>query len=230
MDGAYIKQQLHRQLVLAGALILAAGPPTGQALELLPPIIGRGYHPENVYRSWEGLPKALRRVAVLPLACLPDNTELAAGRDMLEPVLRAELIKTRKFEVVPVSADTLRQYTGRTAWAGGEALPPDFLAAVRKASGAEAVLFCELTGYHAYAPMMMAWRLRLVNLQTGETLWAVDEVLDASQAAVNRGVRRYERKAHTDVSGAAGDWAAANSPRRFGQYALATLLATLPER
>lgn len=230
MDGAYIKRRLHQQLLLAGMLTFAAGTPTGKALELLPPIIGRSYHPENVYQSWEGVPKGIRRVAVLPLACDASNSELAAGREALEPILRSELTKTRKFEVVSLSADALRSATGKSAWSGGEALPPDFLAKLRKISGAEAVLFCELTGYRAYTPLMMGWRLRLVNLQTGETLWAVDEVLDASQASVDRGVRRYERKTHADVSGAAGDWVAGNSPRRFGQYALATLFATLPEQ
>src|SRR5690242_18832490 len=69
------------------------------------------YHPDNVFQYTPVLPFDLRRVAVLPLACDQRRTDLQDGCRSLDPILQSELIKTKKFEVVPVSCEVLSSRT-----------------------------------------------------------------------------------------------------------------------
>ena len=48
---------------------------------------GKGYQPQNVYVESAALPKNLRRVVVLPLACDENDAVMTDGRAALEPVL-----------------------------------------------------------------------------------------------------------------------------------------------
>ena len=198
-------------------------PPTSQ--------FQRDFHPDNVYAYPPKLSLDLRRVAVLPLAAETAKGDLPEGCEALTPVLWEQLVKTRKFEVVAVNADLLRRRTGRAAWTGTEDLPADFLAGLRREYGCDAVMFAELTTYHAYAPLAVGWRLKLVDARTGQILWAVDEQFDATHPAVARAARRFEQnRPWFQLAGNEKDWVALNSPRQFGRYSAAALLETLPER
>jgi hypothetical protein len=186
----------------------------------------------NVFRASPVLPMDLRRVAVLPLSCENSSTALQEGCGTLQPVLRAALIKTRKFEVVSVKKEELRSLTGQLSWTGSETLPPDFLDSLQRVYGCDAVLFSELTMFHAYAPMTIGWRLKLVSVRTHQIIWAVDETFEAEQQN-NQGTPRYRalmRQIFPTVTGTEKAWINVNSPRQFGEFAAARLLATLPDR
>jgi len=45
--------------------------------------------------------------------------------EALEPLLYAELEKCKRFEVIPVSPEQLKQWTGKIGWRADEPLPPD---------------------------------------------------------------------------------------------------------
>jgi len=206
--------------ILAGSR--AAPPPAG--------LSRREHRPENVFAYPAKLSLDLRRVAVLPLAAETANRDLPSGCAALAPVLWEELVKTRKFEVVTVDAATLRRGTGQTAWTGTETLPADFLTYLRREYGCDGVLFAELTAYRAYAPLAVGWRLKLVDVRSGQIIWAADELFDAAQPAVYRAAQRFAGPQSLWPFGREENWAAANSPRQFGRYATAALLDTLPER
>jgi hypothetical protein len=215
---------------------------------------GAAYRPENVFLYSPMLPADVKRVTVLPLACDQQRTDLQDGCELLGPIVQAELIKTRKFEIVPVSPEVLRNRTGRLAWSGTEILPRSFFDVLREVYGCDAVLFSQLTVYRAYAPLAVGWRMKLVDTRTRQTLWAADELVDAGQPAVLNGLERYRRmEAQSPGDGGANmldrlldlplsyaelksppgseqDWLMRNSPRQFGQYAVAQLLTTLPKR
>lgn len=185
----------------------------------------------NFFQAAGSLPKDVQRVLVLPLTCEKQRPELAAGCEALELIVQAELAKTRKFEVIKASATTLRSHTGRASWSAEEALPPGFFGTLREAYGCDAILFCHLTEFKAYAPLSVGWRLRLVDTRSQQTIWASDEVFDAARAETQAGVRRFERRQNrVALFAKPQDWMALHSPRRFGEFALATVLATLPER
>ena len=188
------------------------------------------YEPQNVFVGGTALPKNIRRVTVLPLVCDDKNISLDEGRTALEPVLASELIKTKKFEVVSADAALLKERTGRADWAGEEILPPEVFALLRENSGCDAVLFARLTVFRAYPPLAIGWRLRLVDAQTGKTIWAADEVFDGGQAEVENGARHHQLTEERSPWGAPSEWFVQNSPSKFGQYTAARLLATLPTR
>lgn len=186
--------------------------------------------PDNVYASPPKLSLVFRRVAILPLAAETQNGDLPEGCAVLTPVLWEELIKTKKFEVVAVDAAALRSRTGRASWTGTETLPPDFLAFLRREYGCDGVLFAELTAYHAYAPLAVGWRLKLVDARSGRIVWAADELFDATQPAVAHAARRFGETGFVLPFFHDENWLAVNSPRRFGRYSAAALLDKLPDR
>jgi hypothetical protein len=192
--------------------------------------LGAGYEPKNTY-SWSTLmPGSVRRVALMPLVCDERSSDLVAGRDTLEPIMRSELAKTKRFELVCAAPEVLRSRTGHRAWAAEDALPPNFFTSLTNAYGCDAVLFCRLTVFRAYAPMAIGWRMQLVDTHSQRTLWSADEIFDAGQPAVADGARRYQLAELRDSRGTPDPWVMFNSPSQFGQYATSKLLATLPNR
>lgn len=188
------------------------------------------YQPNNYYRSGVHMPASIRRVSVLPMNIEVEDWQADHGRAQLEPVLIEELGKAKLFELVLVPPEQLRTWTGRTSWRADEVLPPDFLERLQQTLGSDAVLFSHLRSFHSYQPLVIGWTFKLVDSRTGLVLWSADEVFDASEAAVACAARKYHR-GRGDLSRSWSDTASVlGSPRRFGQYTLSALLATLPER
>jgi hypothetical protein len=203
---------------------------------------------DNVFVSAPVLPASLKRVLLLPLAYEDSQAELSSGCEMLYPVLQAELIKTKRFEVVTASPQTIQGLTGQAGWTGGEVLPVDFFSSLQRVYGCDAVLFCELTSFRAYPPLMIGWRMKLVEVSTQKILWSADVVYDASDSAVTKSAQEFQkqqegierpktffRRVWTWLDRRAepvtdDPWTVLNSPRYFGQFSAAKLLQTLPER
>lgn len=192
---------------------------------------------DNVFSLSPHLAADVRRVAVLPLVSEGSSSERVQGCETLGPILLAELVKTGRFEVVAVTPKHLQFQTGRSGWTGAEKLPVDFFDSLQRGSGCDAVLFCELTDYHAYPPLAVGWRLKLVDVRTHQILWAVDKLFDADLPDVSKDAHRQHPTSWTalfDWNGtqdsARNDWFMDNSPRQFGQYTASKLLSTLPTR
>jgi hypothetical protein len=193
-------------------------------------MIGPGYVPTNVYRVGEKLPTLIKRVAVMPLTVRGQDSVGEAGRESLEPVLRNELSKIRLFELVWVSEEQLRLWTGQARWNSEDKLPPDLFQQIKGKLGADAVFFCQLTQYRPYRPLALGWKMQLIESGKPVIFWSADEVFDAGDVAVANGARHYYRE-HAQPTPLLDDTQIIlGSPRRFGQYTLATLLATLPSR
>ena len=207
------------------ALVTGCRLPTAAAVNLHAP-----YRPDNVFLAAPSLPGDVKRVAVLPVVCDARRTDLAAGRGDLQPVLLAELIKAKRFEVVQVPTKALWRLTGRADWAGDEILPPGLLGSLEKKYGCDAVLFCQLTEFRAYPPLAIGWRLKLVDVRGKKVIWAGDEQFDAGRPAVMAAALRYQEHEQRQLGDDTTDWLTVNSPRWFGQYSLASLFNTLPAR
>lgn len=185
----------------------------------------------NFYQATDRLPPDIQRVLILPLTCDPQRLDLVSGCESLELVLQTELTKTRKFEVVKVAPSTLRSCIGRATLNAEEPLPPKLFRSLREAYGCDAVLFCHLTEFKAYTPLSVGWRFRLVDARSQQTIWASDEVFDAAESTVRAEVQKFERKqGRSSFLAKPEDWLALHSPKRFGEFALARTLATLPQR
>jgi hypothetical protein len=168
---------------------------------------------------------------MLPLAVSETGGfEVSAVRDSLGPILKAELVRANRFEVVTLAPELLARWTGREQWLAADELPLDFFDRLREETGCDAVLFSELTTYRPYPPLALGWRVQLVSADGPQVWWALDEVFDASEPAVANAARRYHL-AHTTQPPALTDAREIfNSPRRFGAYSASVLVATCPGR
>jgi hypothetical protein len=212
-------------------------------------VFGQDVKSQNVLISSPALPKDLKRVVVLPLVCEDSRVDLSSGCEMLDPILQAELVKTKKFETIPTGSERLRSLTGRSGWTGAEILPADFFDSLQRAYGCDAVLFCQLTTFRAYAPLAIGWRMKLVDVHSQKIIWAADEIFDAGEPAVAKGAEQFQKQqqnVHGETksllktllkfadrqppSALDDQWAILNSPRYFGEFSAVKLLQTLPER
>lgn len=203
----------------------------------------------NVFLSSPTLPPDLKRVLVLPLAYGQSAGDMSGGCQTLNPVLRAALVKTGKFEVVAADPETLRSCTGQLGWTGEEALPPNFFDSLKHVYGCDAVLFCELTSFRPNAPLAIGWRLKLADAKTGKILWAADEIFDAGNKDTAKEAEQFEKSQQprhnffynvysfaswcvdTPTRSALDDqWNILHSPRYFGEYTAGKLVKTIPAR
>ena len=186
--------------------------------------------PRNVFRAESRLPREIHRVAVLPIAADNTDPDMDFGRESLQPVLVGELNKRGLFELVVVTPEQLTQWTGRSHWSAAEKLPTQLLERLRDDLGCDAVLFARLSQYKPYPPLAMGWNLQLVLVDHPRICWAADEVFDMSERGVVAAVQRYGRRRFEGLDLHVNPSSISLSPRQFGQYSLAALLATLPSR
>jgi|SRR5581483_6456571 len=224
--------------LMAAFLLPGCAVITSSVPELVP-----NYQPVNVYRQSEEMPGSVRRVAVLPLTTTTSSALLQAGAEDLETILYAELEKSGRFEVIPVSAGQLREWTGQSSWRADELLPLNFFEKLRDGTGCDAVLFCQLIRYQPYEPLAVGWKFSLVEKggkSKGSTaatkdaklqiVWSADEVFDAGDIAVANAARSYYSQHLRNEAPAPDSSTILGSPSRFGQYTLSALFGTLPVR
>jgi len=214
-------------LVLASFVPWLAGCKSIGAAEV---VVGPSYHPENVHRTSEQLPREIRRVAVLPMTSDDGQPGLDEGREILQPILVDELGKLKRFELVQVTPDQLRHFTGRRMWAAEEKLPYNFFGLINEELGCDAVLFCRLTRFSAYPPLAVGWNMKLIVCRQPQIQWAADEIFDAGESTVVNAARRYQAASEQLPRALADSRSILQSPGRFGRYAASRLLATLPAR
>jgi hypothetical protein len=194
------------------------------------PVLGASYTPKNIHVFHPLLGGQIRRVVVLPPAEATEANELTAGRDLLAPILAEELGRTKKFEVLQVAPEQLRQLTGHNSWSAEERLPAGFFQALRDEFGCDAVLFTRVNEFRAYPPLAVGLNLKLVETENVKILWAADETFDAADPTVVNGARRFQRERNTLPAALADSRSILLSPRGFSRYAAETLFGTLPER
>ncbi len=193
-------------------------------------VLGSSYQPGNIQRQSAHLPESLRRVAILPLSISVDEPLRMEGRESLQPLIYSELSKCKVFELVYVTHAELQQWTGRPDWRAEEKLPLSFFEKLKDQLACNGVLFCELTQYRPYKPLIIGWQLKLIDVDESKSWWSADEVFDAGEASVSNAARRYYLEHFRDTAGANDSNFILSSPRRFGQYTLTALFATLPSR
>jgi hypothetical protein len=188
------------------------------------------YRPSNYWPKNGALDPQIKRVAILPVTAVSATESFLAGAELLQHYLGPELEKTKRFDLVIVSREQLRLWTGQSSWRADDALPSDFFKRLKDGCACDAVFFAQLTRYQPYQPVAVGWKLCLVRADAGQILWAADEVLDAGDAVVANAARQYSGQ-HAHIDGPLDDPdAILGSPSRFGQYSLSALLATLPPR
>ncbi len=193
-------------------------------------VYGPSFQPRNVFQEDPTLPATLKRVAILPVAWDEQQALQEDGREQLGPVLREELLRLGKFEVVPVSSEDLNRWTGRNTWTGEEQLPMNFFDVLRARLGCDAVLFASLTVYRPYKPMAVGWRFKLVDTRSMKIRWAADEVFNAGEREISNAARRYYQQNLKTLGSLSDSKMILSSPSGFGRYTARALFETMPQR
>lgn len=214
-------------LIAAMAMMMAA---CSTPLFVEDAVIGPSYKPSNVFTNSAPLPDSVHRVAVFPMTDSVGSSMGEAGREAMEPILRSELAKRKSFEWVAATPQQLTQWAGKPSINAEEQLPPQLLKQVRESLGCDAVLFVRLTNYQPYRPPVIGWSMKLVDCKDSRIWWAVDELFDAGNGPVANAARRYYQSEMHQAKPLSDSQSIFSSPRRFGQYTLDAVVATMPSR
>ncbi len=208
---------------LAGVALLAlAGCTTPASND--PSRLGPFFTPVN--HAGEADLHGIRRVVVLPVCAgeiAPPETALA-----FDPEFIAALQQQNRFEVVVLSRDECQRKFHVGEFSSAAALPHDFLGRLQHDFAADAVLFVDLTVFHAYRPLALGLRAKLATIEHPRIVWTFDNVFSAADPAVANSARHHYLD--SDRGGVPADLSPAilQSPARFAGYAAAAMFATLP--
>jgi hypothetical protein len=103
-------------------------------------------------------------------------------------------------------------------------------ASIKEQLDCQAVLFSELTNLRTMSPMLVGWHMKLVETDSLQTIWEINELYDGGNERVATAASQYYeaeigagfRKPDPELVLA--------SPRLFGQYTLHSVFSTLPLR
>ncbi len=189
-----------------------------------PARVGPFFQPKNLSR--DTTLGGIRRVVLMPV-WVGENAPEETAVD-LDPVFRQALQDQNRFEVVTLSRDECRRRFGVPAILSSSALPHDLVSTLQRVYAADAVMFVDITVYHAYHPLALGIRARLAVIKNMHLAWTFDNVFSADDPEVAAGARHYYLNSeHQSVPGDLTP-AVLQSPSRFATYAAHTTFATLP--
>ena len=184
------------------------------------------YKPTNLYPV-ERLPTYFNRLAVMPCYHpVPSSPVLTFGDD----VFVKEMSKFGVFEPISVSTKFCKDFFGKERLSSSETLPENFLKILVEKFGANGVLFIDLHSFKAYRPLSLGVRAKLVDLKSGEFMWAIDETIDSGEASVMVAANLYQRGNHVQALSEKTSSSILQSPRLFSKFVAHTLFSTLPNR
>lgn len=102
------------------------------------------------------------------------------------------------------------------------------LAAIRQATGADAVVTGAVTEYRPYPHTAAGLKVRLVDLRNGELLWAIQQVWDSSDRAVEQRMRYFFQSQMRDDYEPLNWRLAVMSERHFRKFVAYETARTLP--
>jgi hypothetical protein len=73
-------------------------------------------------------------------------------------------------------------------------------------------------------------RAKLVDIQTGELNWAVDEMIDAGHASVQVAAQHFQSRSQVRALSDKTQGSTIQSPRVFTKFAASMIFETLPNR
>ncbi|MET0262918.1 MAG: hypothetical protein ABW223_08465 [Rariglobus sp.] len=194
-----------------------------------PALTGPFYTPTNV-QAVPLFPVAVRRVALLPAASndpkITEETLRALDRTLVNTLTRSA-----RAEVATVPRDVLVRITGRSSILSTAVLPADFMKRVAAETGADGVVFVDVTTASAYPPLVLGLRSRLIDMASGQPLWHFDNVFSATDPTVVNSARAHNIQ-RTSASASPGNltYTVLQNPLSFADYVSTATWATLPPR
>jgi len=184
------------------------------------------YQPTNLYPI-ERLPKYFNRVAVLP-CYYPDSASQVLS--FSDDIFLKEVSKIGIFEPVGVLPNFFLKNFNKERISSTDSLPENFFNLLEENYGVNGVLFIDLHSYKPYRPISLGIRSKLVDIKSGEFMWAIDETIDAGDASVMVSVNLYQRSLHVQSLSQKTSSSILQSPRLFTKFAAKSVFSTLPSR
>jgi hypothetical protein len=184
------------------------------------------YIPKNLYPI-ERLPTYFNRVALMP-CYYPDSA--SSLLNFADEAFYRELSQARLFEVVQVSPEVCAELFGQPRYSSSHPLPSDFMEILANHTQANGVAFIDLHSYKAYKPLSIGVRCKLIDLKSGDFMWAIDETIDAGDASVIVAANHFQRGKHVNALSAKTASSVLQSPRLFTKFAAQAMFSTLPSR
>ena len=184
------------------------------------------YVATNLYPI-ERLPKYFNRVAVLPVYHPDPDSSLLK---FVDQVFLQELIQEKIFEVIPFTISSMNSKFGTRRVASTDQLPNNFLTTIELETQANGVLFTEILNYSPYRPMSVSIRSKLIDIKSGELVWAVDEIIDSGHASVQLSASMFQNNSQVRALSQKTSGSALQSPRTFLKFAASTIFSSLPQR
>lgn len=159
--------------------------------------------------------------SVISLAVLPIHTDFIEGdqKKAMDRILLQEIAKTNAFEVIPINTLQCADWFGQESLSRYMPLPPHALKTVHQKTAADSILVGEIFQYCPYSPMSLGLKLAIIEVGTGEVLWAFEDTFDAGLVTVAWGAQRYSEVALKAPYPFNETATMAISPRMFFQYA-----------
>ncbi len=189
------------------------------------------YIPTNFQVSRSHLKAEIVRVAVLkPEVDRELSLNYGVQLGLVQEIFKSEVIKPRRFEVVMVDSSTLRSLIGPIKLSADRPYPIDLFSSLKENLDCQAVLFSELTSLRTIPPMSVGWHMKLVDIESLQTIWEINELYDGGNERVaTAAFQYYESEIQAGFRKPDPELVLA-SPRLFSQYTLNSVFSTLPLR
>jgi hypothetical protein len=148
----------------------------------------------------------------------------------IDDIFHQELAQERIFETIRMQTEQMKRVFGVERVSSAGELPENFLRKLEGMTNANGVLFVDLDSYRPYRPMSLGVRAKLVDIKTGEFMWAIDETFDTGHASIIVGSNQFQEKAQVRALSAKTSGSVLHSPRIFAKYIASTTFSTLPLR
>lgn len=175
----------------------------------------------------ERLPVYFNRVVVMPCSYEGNAPSIL---DFVDDVVNQELAQARLFETIRLSTSDCKRIFGKERPNSADSLPDNFFSLLKSETQANGVLFVDIQHFQPYRPLSLGVRAKLVDLNSGDFMWAVDETLDSAHASVIASAQLYQHRNHVRALSRKTSGSVLQSPRNFTKFVAHALFSSLPTR
>ncbi|MCA8951831.1 MAG: hypothetical protein KDE27_20140 [Planctomycetes bacterium] len=167
----------------------------------------------------------VRRIMVLPFT--PESS-VTADCEKIRDAFLAELMKLRRFEVVPLPSTASENGMLNDSLRHGR-LSTEAMVRLCDRYSLDGVLVGSITAWRPYKPPHLGMRTQLISIHSGATVWAVDAIYDANDRTTIADLREYDDSSQYDDGTLHGWELTLLAPNRFMTYVAHRFVGTWVE-
>jgi hypothetical protein len=150
---------------------------------------GRPLQLQQVYANPSYDYTKLARVALLPLENPRSERSIFIHQNQLELKLLSNFSKRGDIDLYPVDPEKVSE--AQVISLEANRIDRFLTGNIGNEFNAQGILYVSCVHFHPYPPMQMHLKALMVDTQTGERIWSVDQVFDQNDANVINGMRHW---------------------------------------